>query len=245
MQSRFIHQKSIKIRLLATLIAANNQYILIDTGLPEQPALINQLTLLGVTPEQIDLVINTHLHIDHMGNNYRFKNARIIMSRIEFDFADAFAKKMIASEFPEKIFTQFFSNFSQRRLPYLSAEIRKSLQTYWTPERLGRPDQIEYIEDKPVLPHFLNLWPTPGHTKAHYAIECRGKQKSCLITGDAMPAKMFWKSPLKELVPRYDEEKFRNSKKEIESFTGIIIPSHDLPFESYSRQTLHGTIKLD
>jgi glyoxylase-like metal-dependent hydrolase (beta-lactamase superfamily II) len=161
MQSRFLHSRSSRIRLLATLIAAENQYILVDTGLPGQPAMTDQLNLLGVTP-----------------------------------------------------------------------------------------NQIECIEEQSVLPRFLKLWPTPGHTKAHYAVECKGKPKSCLITGDAMPAKLFWKSTLKELVPGYDKEKFRASKKMIESFDGIIIhgiiiPSHDLPFESRSRHTMYATIKAD
>ncbi|MBD3383521.1 MBL fold metallo-hydrolase [candidate division KSB1 bacterium] len=53
-----------------------------------KPALSDQLNLLDVTPRQIDLVINTCLHIDHMGNNHLFNNPRIVLSKIEREFAD-------------------------------------------------------------------------------------------------------------------------------------------------------------
>ncbi len=42
----------------------------------------------GVKPEEIDIVINTHLHFDHCGQNYMFKNAEFIVQRD--NYKDAF-----------------------------------------------------------------------------------------------------------------------------------------------------------
>lgn len=67
--------------LTSILVRTGDKNILIETGmgnkLPEkmaqifgQPAkLIEQLHSAGVSPEQIDIVINTHLHFDHCGWN--------------------------------------------------------------------------------------------------------------------------------------------------------------------------------
>lgn len=56
---------------------------------------LDNLARAGVRPEDVDLVINTHLHVDHVGwNTYlddgvwtpTFPNARYLMSRPDFDF---------------------------------------------------------------------------------------------------------------------------------------------------------------
>jgi hypothetical protein len=58
---------------------------------------LDRLKAIGVTPEEVDYVILTHLHIDHVGWNTRlengrwvptFPNAQYIMSRIERDAQD-------------------------------------------------------------------------------------------------------------------------------------------------------------
>jgi len=42
---------------------------------------------LGLSPDDIDIVIYTHLHLDHIGNAELFKNARNIVQKAELDFA--------------------------------------------------------------------------------------------------------------------------------------------------------------
>ena len=42
---------------------------------------------LGIIPDDIDIVIYTHLHLDHTGNAGLFKNARNIVQKAELDFA--------------------------------------------------------------------------------------------------------------------------------------------------------------
>lgn len=54
--------------------------------LPEQsPAqtLPEQLKLCGTTPEEIDFVINSHLHFDHVGGNKYLKNATMLVAKSE------------------------------------------------------------------------------------------------------------------------------------------------------------------
>jgi len=47
----------------------------------------NQLAKVGVTPAEIDLVILTHCHFDHIGNNLKFPNARFLVQRDELSWA--------------------------------------------------------------------------------------------------------------------------------------------------------------
>ena len=77
--------------------------ILIDTGfdkawverkLPfEQPTqtdeqrIENQLALIGVRPEEINIVVNSHLHFDHCSNNTLFPQAKFIFSKSELRHA--------------------------------------------------------------------------------------------------------------------------------------------------------------
>jgi glyoxylase-like metal-dependent hydrolase (beta-lactamase superfamily II) len=46
-----------------------------------------QLARFGIAPEDIDIVISTHFHFDHIGNNTRFSNATFIAQRDELAFA--------------------------------------------------------------------------------------------------------------------------------------------------------------
>jgi 4-pyridoxolactonase len=73
--------------------------VLIDTGFekgwverklpfekPEQSEdqqIINQLAKIGVKPEEIDIVVNSHLHFDHCSNNKLFPQATFIFSTSE------------------------------------------------------------------------------------------------------------------------------------------------------------------
>lgn len=74
--------------------------ILVDTGVDEQDAdkkalwdslitefngTITALAQVGLTPEDIDVVLLTHAHLDHIGAVTRFTNAQIYIQREEFE----------------------------------------------------------------------------------------------------------------------------------------------------------------
>src|SRR5947209_12047870 len=62
-------------------------------GIEDPPRLLEELKTLGVKPDEVTLVINTHLHFDHAGGNtYRegdrlvptFPRASYVMQRLEW-----------------------------------------------------------------------------------------------------------------------------------------------------------------
>ena len=80
----------------------NNRYI-IDTGIGDVPesyikfvhphreehTLERSLNKIGYKPEDINIVINTHLHYDHVGNNRLFKIAKKYVHKKELEYSKA------------------------------------------------------------------------------------------------------------------------------------------------------------
>ena len=63
----------------SALISNRRHSIVVDTGLPhEAHAIIKALELRGLKPTDIQFVINSHFHIDHVSNNALFGRSEIL-----------------------------------------------------------------------------------------------------------------------------------------------------------------------
>jgi N-acyl homoserine lactone hydrolase len=85
----------------AAAIEGNGHRILVDTGMTEperwsakcahsvspEEVIEQALGHIGWKPDDVDVVINTHLHYDHSGNNLSFSQAEVFVSRAEWEFA--------------------------------------------------------------------------------------------------------------------------------------------------------------
>jgi N-acyl homoserine lactone hydrolase len=66
-------------RSSVTLVVTETVKIIVDTGLKgEEIQIIEALAKIGIVPENIDILVNTHSHPDHCGNNYLFLNAKLL-----------------------------------------------------------------------------------------------------------------------------------------------------------------------
>ncbi|MBU3923570.1 MAG: MBL fold metallo-hydrolase [Nanoarchaeota archaeon] len=73
------------------LINLDDKNILIDTSTKEnEQELLKDLKKLNVQPENISILILTHNHYDHVGNNNLFKNAKIITNKNPQDLPKEF-----------------------------------------------------------------------------------------------------------------------------------------------------------
>jgi glyoxylase-like metal-dependent hydrolase (beta-lactamase superfamily II) len=80
----------------ALLIRTDRRLVLVDTGAgamsPTTGKLIPNLRAIGVAPEDVDTVILTHAHPDHIGGSLddkgrpAFSRARYVLSQVEWDF---------------------------------------------------------------------------------------------------------------------------------------------------------------
>ncbi len=66
-------------RSSVALVTSDLKRIIVDTGLTGEERLIKEaLAENGIFPEEIDIIVNTHSHPDHCGNNYLFSNAELL-----------------------------------------------------------------------------------------------------------------------------------------------------------------------
>ena len=131
---------------------------------------LDRLKAAGVTPDQIDMVMCTHLHVDHVGWNTRldngrwvptFKNAKYVWSQEDFDFY----KQLDAD--PEKGPANGGS-FRDSVLPVVDAGLVKMVK--------GAAE----IEDG------LKIVPSPGHTPGTIRIEFESKGEKAVFCGDIL-----------------------------------------------------------
>ncbi|MGA1848971.1 MAG: N-acyl homoserine lactonase family protein [Thermoplasmatota archaeon] len=87
-------------KLQPLYIESGEERILVDTGVGDLPedllsiygvkkntSLPDSLALSGISPEDITMVINTHLHFDHAGYNRLFRHARFITQSAEISYS--------------------------------------------------------------------------------------------------------------------------------------------------------------
>lgn len=119
-------QNRIRMNMNCVFIEAGREKVLIETGIGEkwsakqslmygidrQRSLVDTLTeKAGIGPEEITIVINTHLHFDHAGGNTKlesdgrvtatFCNARYLISEAEIEHADNPGERDRASYLPD------------------------------------------------------------------------------------------------------------------------------------------------
>lgn len=160
----------------AFLIRTGGKLILIDAGSGDLlGASFGQLTKslqnAGVQPEQIDAVLITHLHPDHVGGLMRngkmvFPNATVYISKAESDF---WLTPEALKNAPEA-YKPFFEYAQHSALPYVNA------------------GKVKTFHSGDVLFPGITALGSAGHTAGHtsYVIESNGHK--LLILGDLIHA---------------------------------------------------------
>ena len=124
---------------------------------------IQALAAQGLSVADIDFVMCTHLHTDHIGWNTRlvdgrwvptFPNARYIFTRKEFEAWDSGHEKFSRQPYEDSV------------LPVVAA------------------GQAELVNNDYALDDQVWLQPTPGHTPGHVAIRLASKGQQAVMSGD-------------------------------------------------------------
>jgi glyoxylase-like metal-dependent hydrolase (beta-lactamase superfamily II) len=207
--------------MTSTLVEFDDDSLaIIDTGMTDNPDLLEQLDDMGYKPSDFSLVLNTHLHPDHIGGNRHFTNARIFISRKELAYYQSLEGLRLASgqaaAVPKNV---------------LNREMQKMRERYPVVELIGAPDQIEFLEDHPRLPWDIKLILAPGHSIDDRAVFLQGRTKNVLVAGDALYHRDLWRGPSLPDI-NLSEDLFRRSAQQLSEFQGIIIPGHDFAFDN-------------
>ncbi len=130
---------------------------------------LSDLAALGLAPEDIDFVMCTHLHGDHVGWNTRlvngrwvptFAKARYVIARRELDYWQDYNRTASTEDYEECI--------DESVLPIV--ETKQALLV----------DGDHSIDDE------VRLEPLPGHTPGHFGVRLRSKGAEAIMIGDLM-----------------------------------------------------------
>ncbi len=167
------------------VVRSEGKVVLVDTGLgndKERPYVpvwsrlhtdyLSQLAALGVTPDDVDVVVNTHLHLDHVGWNTRlagrewvptFPNATYLVHRAEYEFWD-----------PQGPHTPGFGRGNQNAFEDSVAPVAAAGQLQlWDGE-------------SHALDAALTLVHAPGHTPGSAVLSLQSAGESAVFAGDLL-----------------------------------------------------------
>ncbi len=159
----------------AYLINTGDEVVLVDTGAakcfgPTLGGMLDNLRASGYQPEQVNLVVLTHLHADHAcglvaaNGEAAFPNATVRAAKEEADFWLDEERAAKAPEAQQGFFTMSRNSVA----PYKSA---KRFSTFGPNEKLAKT---------------LSVVPSPGHTPGHSSLLIESAGKSLLILGDVV-----------------------------------------------------------
>jgi glyoxylase-like metal-dependent hydrolase (beta-lactamase superfamily II) len=228
-----------KASIRSYLVKTPRQTILIDTGAgndkPRPAAMrfdhletpyLDRLKRAGATPEQIDLVICTHLHVDHIGWNTRlvegrwvptFPNAKYVLPRIEVEARDparGAANRPPATHLPYQDSVQ----------PIIDAGL------------------AVLVEGSERLSDGLMLMPTPGHAPGQMAVQMRSHGQEVMFVADVMH------QPIQIYFPAWNSKFCENP--ELAARTRRLVLDHcaahgSLMLPTHFNYPLGGTISRD
>jgi glyoxylase-like metal-dependent hydrolase (beta-lactamase superfamily II) len=173
--SHLTEDHKVSFNLACFLIRSDGKTIIVDTGLGPKPAgapetpwgeLLDDFKTHGVRPEDVDMVVMTHLHRDHVGWNLRqrdgkyeptFPNARYWLS--SKDWEACHNPELVPDRFPN------------------------APECVWPLEEL---DVIEFMDGEMALTSELTSLPTPGHTPGHMSIMINSQGQRGIVLGDVL-----------------------------------------------------------
>jgi glyoxylase-like metal-dependent hydrolase (beta-lactamase superfamily II) len=231
----------IRMRANSLLVRAHRKNIIVETGngtkldakqrsiynVQDGDPLMDSLAHAGVKPEQIDLVINTHLHFDHCGGNTRmvknrilptFRRARYVVQRAELEHAMNPTDRDRASYFPE--------NF---------APISKE----------GLWDLVD--GDTEILPG-ISVARIPGHNASIQAVLITGGGKTLAFVADLLPTRHHIPLPwimAYDLYPLQSLETKRQWIPRILAGQWIVVFGHDPDFAAATLHDRDGKIEVE
>lgn len=217
--------RTLRLAMHSFLVRTKHHTIMVDTCLgndKERPGrdyfhhrqtpYLDNLKALGVAPEDIDFVLCTHMHSDHVGWNTRLDNgrwvptfpkARYVMARKEYDHWAALAQDGRVKE--------LHGSFEDSVLPV----VETNQAMFW--------DQDDHICEHVRFEYFI------GHSPGNVAIHLAGSAGEAICSGDIVHSPVQFRYP-DLLTSCPDAEAARQSRlrlyDQIVDTSKILLPAH-------------------
>jgi glyoxylase-like metal-dependent hydrolase (beta-lactamase superfamily II) len=219
-------KRTLRLAMHSFLIRTSSHVIVVDTCLgndkerPTRPhfhhrktPFLENLRALGVSPEEVDFVMCTHMHSDHTGWNTRlengrwvptFPNARYVMARKEYEHWLECSRTQPASEL-------LHGSFADSVLPVV--ESGQAMMV----------DESDHICDHIRIEYFV------GHSPGNVAIFVDGERGQAVCTGDIIHSPVQFRYP--DLLTSCDDpEQARRSRlrlyERVVDTSTILLPAH-------------------
>jgi glyoxylase-like metal-dependent hydrolase (beta-lactamase superfamily II) len=220
----------------AFLVRTRHHIILVDTCVgdhkyrPERPfwhmqafnTFLPRLAAAGVRPDDVDYVMCTHLHGDHIGWNTQLRDGRWVPT------------------FPNAKYI-----FAEKELKYWEQLHRKNPQPQFVDSVLPVMEarQAQLVNTDFALDDQVRLEPTPGHTNDHVSIRLASKGLEAVITGDCIHSPVQCLSPEWVMRADVDPNLAKTTRRRfLESCTdtGMTVCATHFPEPSIGRVTERG-----
>ena len=135
-----------------------------NLGVRAETKVEESLAELGLTPDDIDIVLMTHLHNDHAAGLTCFKNDELVST---FPNAEIYASQV---------------EWDEMRNPNI-----RSRNTYWKENWEPIQHQVKTFEDRVTVLPGIEMIHTGGHSDGHSVIKLTQNDETILHMGDIMP----------------------------------------------------------
>jgi glyoxylase-like metal-dependent hydrolase (beta-lactamase superfamily II) len=136
-------------------------------GLAPGPGLDAALAGIGFSSEDVDFVINTHLHFDHCGGNTEHGPDGIVRP--------AFPEAVYV--IPKGEWDAAFNPPSRDRESYERADF----------EPLAASGRLRLVEGEAAVAEGIRVFPAPGHTAHHQCVTIASEGRTLCFLGDLVP----------------------------------------------------------
>jgi glyoxylase-like metal-dependent hydrolase (beta-lactamase superfamily II) len=152
-----------KLILVETGVGSKATRIPRGCGVAQAGTLLEDMARQSIRPEDVDIVINTHLHFDHCGGNTIYRDGKLALT---FPRARHFLQK---GEWEEANHPN-----ERTRASYLPENL----------EPLADSGQLELVEGEAEVVKGVRMLPAPGHTAHHAIVEVASAGQTALYIGD-------------------------------------------------------------
>ena len=162
------------------LILTAGKKVLVDTGMGDKwsekeraiyriersRTLLDSLRELGYGPEDIDVVVNTHLHFDHSGGNTTLKDGKVVPT------------------FPKARYVVQMGEWEDATHPN-----ERNRASYLEPNfvPIAESHQLETVQGQAEVAPGVHVVPVGGHTAYHQMVIVEGGRQALVIPTDLVP----------------------------------------------------------